>query len=604
MNPSLNSNTAATDVKSADESHKQSGIVYSGATALMDALQEAGVSCIFANLGSDHPAIIENWAQAQVDQKEIPDIIICPHEMVALSAAHGHAMVSGKPQAVLVHVECGTQNLGGAVHNATRGRIPVLIFAGASPHTQEGELVGSRNEYIHWIQDVFDQRGIVRQYMKYDNEVRTGKNMKQIVHRALQIAKSEPKGPVYLMAPREVLEEETVPAAAIDVKGWGEVAPIAIHPQKVSDIVNDLLQAKRPLIVTSYIGRNTEAVAELVKLSERLAIPVLESVPYHMNFPADHPLHVGYQWNAPVQNEILAQADFVLVIDSDVPWMPFKNKPSKDSKIYYIDTDPLKEKMPLWYFPSEAFIKADSLTALQQINSYLDGVDSIDQEAVKSRYAEFSRIHDKQRAEWKQLEQLSDPDVITPQYLTACVREAIDDNTIVLSETITNYETVSKHLARTKPGTFYGSGASSLGWHGGAAIGAKLAAPDKTIVSLTGDGSYIFSNPTPVHWISRKYNAPFLTVIYNNRGWGAPRMSTLGVHPDGVANQTDQFWVNFDPTAELAKVAEAAGGAYARVVEKPGELKEAIENALKIVREEGRSAVLDVRIPQVSKQKY
>jgi acetolactate synthase-1/2/3 large subunit len=593
---------SATGTTSAVEANKKTRMIYSGASSLMDALQEAGVSCIFANLGSDHPAIIENWAQAQMDQKKIPDIIICPHEMVALSAAHGHAMVSGKPQAVLVHVECGTQNLGGAVHNAARGRIPVLIVAGASPFTQEGELAGSRNEYIHWLQDVFDQRGIVRQYVKYENEVRTGKNIKQIVRRALQIAQSEPKGPVYLVAPREVLEEETEPVS-IDVNGWGELSPSAIHPQKISEIATALLQAKRPLIVTSYVGRNTEAVAELIKLSERLAIPVLESVPYHMNFPADHPLHVGYQWNAPVQNEVLAQADVVLVIDSDVPWIPLKNKPPKDCKIYYIDVDPLKEKMPLWYIPAEAFFKADSLVALQQINSYLAGVTSIDQNAVKNRYLEFSKLHAEQREEWRRSEELNDPDVITPEFLTACVREAIDDNTIVLSETITNYEIVSKHLARTKPGTFFGSGASSLGWHGGAAIGAKLAAPDKTVVSLTGDGSYIFSNPTPVHWISRKYNVPFLTVIYNNRGWGAPRMSTLGVHPNGIASQTDQFWVNFDPTAELAKVAEAAGGAYARVVEKPGELKEAIESALQVVKE-GRSAVLDVRIPQVSKQQY
>ncbi|BCJ88228.1 thiamine pyrophosphate-binding protein [Effusibacillus dendaii] len=121
--------------------------------------QEAGVSCIFANLGSDHPAIIESWAQAQLENKELPQIIICPHEMAALSAAHGYAQVTGKPQAVFVHVECGTQNLGGSIHNAAKRRVPVLIFAGTSPHTQEGELTGSRNEHIHWIQDVFDQRG-------------------------------------------------------------------------------------------------------------------------------------------------------------------------------------------------------------------------------------------------------------------------------------------------------------------------------------------------------------------------------------------------------------------------------------------------------------
>jgi len=579
---------------------RKAGKIYSGASSFMDALQESGVSYIFANLGSDHPAIIENWAQSQIERKDMPDIIICPHEMVALSAAHGHAMVSGKPQAVLVHVECGTQNLGGAVHNAARGRIPVLIFAGASPFTQEGELTGSRNEYIHWLQDVFDQRGIVRQYVKYEYELRTGKNVKQMVYRALQIAQSDPKGPVYLVAPREVLEGETDPVS-LDAGRWGKLSPSAIPPQKVTEIAQALLQAKRPLVVTSYIGRNRDAVGELVKLCDRLAIPVLESVPSHMNFPADHPLHVGYQWNAPVQNEVLAQADLVLVIDSDVPWIPLKNKPREGCKIYYIDVDPLKENIPLWYIPAEGYFQADALVALQQINAYLDSA-WIDLNAVANRHAEFAGIHARQRAEWRRREELLDPNVITPEYLTACVREAIDADTIVLSETITNYEIVSKHLARTKPGTFFGSGASSLGWHGGAAIGAKLAAPDKTVVALTGDGSYIFSNPTPVHWVSRKYNVPFLTVIYNNCGWGAPKASTLGVHPNGVASQTDQFWVNFEPSADLSKIAEAAGGAYARAVKQPAELKEALQSALQAVKG-GRSAVLDVRLPQVSQQR-
>ena len=123
-----------------------------------------------------------------------------------MSAAHGFAQLTGRPQAVIVHVECGTQALAGAVHNAAKGRVPMLVFAGASPFTQEGEARGSRNEFIQWIQDVHNQRGIVRGYMKYDNEIRTGLNVKQLVHRALQIAASDPKGPAYLMGAREVIE--------------------------------------------------------------------------------------------------------------------------------------------------------------------------------------------------------------------------------------------------------------------------------------------------------------------------------------------------------------------------------------------------------------
>ena len=112
-----------------------------------------------------------------------------------------------------MHVDAGTQNLGGAVSNAMRGRVPVLIFAGAAPFTINGELPAGRNEFIHWIQDVPDQRGILRGYVKYDNEIRTGRNVKQLVHRALQLARSEPAGPVYLVGPREVMEEPVEPYA-------------------------------------------------------------------------------------------------------------------------------------------------------------------------------------------------------------------------------------------------------------------------------------------------------------------------------------------------------------------------------------------------------
>src|SRR3954468_6276892 len=139
--------------------------------ALLDALTSAGVSYLFANFGSDHLAILEALGEAATTGRPTPELIVCPAEMVGLSAAQGVAQVTGRAQAVLVHVECGTQALGGAVHNAARSRTPVLIVAGASPYTQHGELPGSRNEFIHWLQDVRDQRGIVRGYVKYDNEI-------------------------------------------------------------------------------------------------------------------------------------------------------------------------------------------------------------------------------------------------------------------------------------------------------------------------------------------------------------------------------------------------------------------------------------------------
>ncbi|HEY7431368.1 MAG TPA: thiamine pyrophosphate-binding protein [Streptosporangiaceae bacterium] len=338
------------------------------ARVLLEAMREAGVRYLFANLGSDHTAITEAYARATLDGDtgRLPALMVCPHEGVALSAAHGYAQVSGQPQAVLVHTDCGTQNLGGAVHNAARGRVPVLILAGLSPMTDQGELPGSRNEFIQWIQDNPDQAGIVRGYVKYAHEIRTGRNARQILRRALQIAASEPAGPVYLTATREVLEE-TVPSQPAAGEWWTPVAPAALAPQTAGEIADALAGATAPLVLTSYLGRDPAAVPELVRLCELAAIGVIESFPLHVNFPASHPLHWGYLWNNTRHHPQLESADVVLVAGSDVPWMPSHTKPGPSASVYVLDVDPVKEKIPLWHVPAVRYARADLRVALAQI---------------------------------------------------------------------------------------------------------------------------------------------------------------------------------------------------------------------------------------------
>lgn len=570
--------------------------MYTAGTAFLEALKEAGVSYIFANLGSDHPAIVESIAEGTASARGFPAMLTCPNEMVALSAAHGYAQVSGEAQAVIVHVECGTQALGGAVHNALRGRVPVLIFAGATPYTQDGELKGSRNEWIQWIQDIADQRGIMRNYVKFDYEFRTGRNIKQVTHRAMQLAKSDPKGPVYLVGAREVMEEDVAPVA-IDMAEWPPIAPLALRDADAADLARAIIGAKRPLVVTSAVGRNPAAVAQLVTLCQRLGIAVLEQSPICMNYPPDDPLYMGNRWSEPHQEPVLAEADLVLVLDSDAPWVPAISKPAADAKIIHIDVDPLKQDIPLWYFKAQRVFQADCATALAQINLALDGM-TIDAATTSERKAHYAKMHEALAAALRQREQ-SNGVTITPEYFTACLRKHIDDDTIVLSETITNYPTIANHLRPSRPGSYFLSGGSSLGWHGGAAIGAKLACPDKTVIALSGDGSYMFSVPSSVHWMARRYGAPFLQVIYNNGGWRSPKMSTLAVHPQGYASRANAIGVEFDPAPDHAAIAAAAGGAYARKLERPDEVEDAIAEALKVVRQEKRCAVLDVRIPHL-----
>ncbi len=469
--------------------------------------------------------------------------------------------------------ECGTQSLAGALHNAARSRTPVLIFAGASPFTQEGELPGSRNEFIHWIQDVFDQRGIVRGYVKYNNEIRSGVNIKQIVHRAMQFAHSDPQGPVYLMAAREVLEQE-VPPVSLDPAHWPPLRPGGLAQPDVDAIVHDLKSARRPLVVTSYLGRNPQAVEELIALCDRHAIGVLESAPIHMNFPPDNPMYKGNYGNEQRQNEALAEADFILLLDSDVPWIPLVNRPQPNAKIYQIDIDPLKEQMPLWQVATTRAIRADAATALRKINEAAVP----DEVTISERRRHYAARHETRR-NGLEARETSQAGIISPEFLTASIRRCCDSETIVLNEGITNYTAINNHIGINYARGRFTSGGSSLGWHGGAAIGMKLAHPEKTIVCLTGDGSYMFSQPSTVHWMARRYQTPFLQVIYNNGGWRAPKFSALALHPQGFASQAEDFGVSFDPAPDYSAIAAAAGGAFARIVRTPDELPAALEAA-------------------------
>ena len=441
---------------------------YTGGTAVLEAMREAGVRYAFANLGSDHTGFLEAYALARRKggSGRFPELILCPHETVALSAAHGYAQVSGEPQAVLVHVDCGTQNLGGAVHNAARGRVPVLIFAGLSPFTQQGELPGGRTEFIHWLQDTADQRGLVRGYVKYEQEIRTGRNAKALVSRALQIARSEPAGPVYLTAAREVLEEP-LPPQPPEGPWWDPVGPAALAPAVLDEIAAAVEQAGSPLVVTSYLGRDPAAVPELVTLCELAGIGVLESVPMRVNFPADHPLHLGYQWNAPEQNPVLAGADLILVLGSDVPWMPAVNHPDPAASVYVIDVDPIKAQLPLWQVQARRYALADLSTAVRQLAGRLAERERLDPAAVTARVARARAVHDAQRARWAAREQVPADGVITPGYLVGCVRGALGPDALVLTEAITNYQAVSEHLRASRRGRCWAAAAAH--WAGRAA---------------------------------------------------------------------------------------------------------------------------------------
>ncbi|TPX13078.1 uncharacterized protein E0L32_006504 [Thyridium curvatum] len=582
---------------------------YSASYAFFEGLYEAGVSHVFVNLGSDHPAIMEALARgAQVKGVQFPRVITCPHEMVAMSMADGFARVTGKPQCVLVHVDVGTQNLGCAVHNASLGRCPVFVFAGLSPFTQEGEMTGSRTEYIHWLQDAPDQKQIISQFCRYTGEFKTGRNIKQVMNRALQFATSDPKGPVYITGAREVMEQEITPYA-LNQSAWAPIAPTALTSDAVELIVSTMAAAQNPLIIVGYTGRNHATVGELVQLADSIpGVRVLDALGSDVCFPFSHRASLGVKIGV---DPSIEEADMILVVDCDVSWIPTRCKPRDDAKIIHVDVDPLKQNIPIYYIPAFRRYRAHSETALRQMNTYISQHMDYSKLPTKEPYiSRWAALEETHRARLQELDALASPpadDTAHPtvHYLVAQLRRRCPGNTVWTVEAVTNAMHVYNQLRVDMPGHLIHHGGGGLGWSGGGTRGVKLAqdyiagGKGNFVCEIVGDGTFLFGCPGTVYWVARRYELPALTIVLSNKGWNAPRNSMQLVHPNGygAAISNEDLNISFAPTPDYSGIAKAAAGheAWAGVAASVRDLDAMLGEAVKAV-ENGMSAILEVRL--------
>ncbi|KAJ7504246.1 thiamine pyrophosphate enzyme, N-terminal TPP binding domain-containing protein [Mycena galericulata] len=605
--------------------------MYTTSSVFLQSLANAGITVVFANWGSDHPALLEDLQRQRFEGngKTSCKIITCPNEMVALTAAQGFAQVTGKPAAVIVHVDVGTQAMAGAIHNVDRGRIPVLIYAGASPFSSLGEMKGSRNEWIMSVQDIPDQTAIVRQYMRFTSQIESGKVAAQVIHRSLQIATSHPKGPVYLWARREVMEEEVELAAVearVSLGKWPSIEPAALSAKAATTIASALLEARSPLIITSHSGRDLDAVPLLSQLSSTLAIPIVAVCPSAVAVPFSHPYFLGVTYlNGSSHSHHLAEADVILVLDSDVPWIHAIQPPRPDARVFVVDSgDPLKtiSAVGQWHVDAEMMCNADIVLALEGINAAVDAGKSSASSFVQQRGIDLSAEHeewvrglDRLEAAWPL--ELQDGRATLPNVL-GILRRSIERQTpshslaktLILNEGITNYPLVWEHMRTDVAGGQITSGGASLGWSLAAAVGAHMGGKGhELIVSIVGDGSFMFCVPSSAYWIARRYETPFLTIVINNGGWKAPKMSMLGCHPTGYGSRASgaELSVGFGPYCpDYSQIAAAASSGWAwgkRVGGDGGNVKEELESAVaeavRVVLEERRCAVLDCALESI-----
>ena len=574
---------------------------HSTAHHFLEGLVDLGVDYIFANLGTDHVSLIEEMARWDKEGRKHPEMILCPHEIVAVHMAGGYALATGRGQAVFVHVDAGTANACMAIQNLFRYRLPVMLFAGRAPYTLHGELPGSRDTYVHFVQDPFDIASIVRPYVKWEYSLPSGIVVKEALARASAFAQSDPPGPVYMMLPRETLAEQWDDAdmPAYPPARYGSVPSGGIEPARVDAIVEQLMAAENPIAVTAYLGRKPGAVAVLDRLARTCGIRVAEFNSIDLNISQASPCFAGFD---PLP--LIETADLGLLLDSDVPFIPQYARRAGAIKWIQIDIDPLKSNFPMWGFPTDMRIQADCAVVLQQV---LDAVETRADDAWRRRAA--ARIANwsdaREQAARRRAAASANHGVsgaLSPAFVFATLSGKLSQDDIVINEAIRNAPVLQEHITRTKPQSYVGLAGGGLGFSGGMALGLKLAQPDRRIVQVIGDGGFHFSSPDSVYAVAQQYQIPILTVVLDNGGWQAVKSAVQRVYPKGVAAETDRFqsrltsgrqgeWRDFSDIGR-------AFGAYGECVTEPDDLAAAIDRCLAAL-DDGKAAVLHVHITQL-----
>lgn len=556
------------------------------AEAFLCRLKARGVDHLFANGGTDFAPVIEAIARGAGAKLAMPAATVVPHETAAVAMAHGYYLVTGRPQAVMVHVNVGLANAVMGLINAAADNVPVFMCSGRTPITEAGRL-GSRSAPIHWGQEMRDQAALVRECVKWDYELRYPEQVDQLVDRALSIAMADPRGPVYLSLPREVLGENRG-----DSRGaGGELAiptPPYPDPAAIDRAARILADAERPLIIAQRGSGQLGDFEPLAGFADRHAIPVVEFWSTRNALSSEHPMHAGYDPGRP-----LAEADAIVTLDALVPWIPERHELRPNCRIVQIGPDPLMSNTPVRGFQADVSITADAAAALAALERAMEPDLAARTDAIRTRHAALEAKHRKARAERLRQAGTGSGAPMSPLWVSRCLSQAIDRDAAVFSELGCDPSVMSF----TQPGTRFSHALSGgLGWALPAALGAQLADRERLVVACVGDGSYMFANPVACHQIAEALGLPLLTIVFNNGQWNAVRRSTLAMYPEGHAARANAMpLTSLVPAPDYVAVARASRG-WAERVEQGGELPAAMERAVATIRSERRQALLDVAV--------
>jgi acetolactate synthase-1/2/3 large subunit len=564
---------------------KQHLAVQTTAEALLAQLKRNGTEYFFVNAGTDFASIVEAYARLDESGLDFPTAIVATHENLAVGMAHGYYLMTRTPQAVMCHVSVGSANAICAIMNAARDQVPVIFMSGRTPLFESGRF-GSRNGDIHWAQEMFDQAGMMREIVKWDYELRDGLNVENVVDRAYGVAQTSPTGPIYLTLPREVLAGKL---DGINVRGDVPAVPAPPYPSPyhVTQLAKRLAASEFPIIVTSASGADATTVAPLAALCQRFGIAHVDRKARFVNVPTNHPMHVMQQLE-----DVFDRTDALLFLETDVPWLPSRGNPRPETFIADAGTDPLFARIPIRSFPAEISITTTVAALLPELESALEAAGA-DQTAAARRARIAETVSEGRKAIAARIdEDAKKGGPITKLFFSKTLDAVRSAGDIVVNE----YSAQPDYMTFSEPSTwFLNSPAAGLGWGLPAALGVKLAAPDRTVISVLGDGAYIFCNPAACHHASAMHDLPILTIIYNNERWEAVQGSARSMYGAGTSTGKRKLapLSSLDPIPDFEKYIEASNGIGLRVSDR-AELESTIRRALAIVRDEKKQVLINV----------
>ncbi|MEL7467254.1 MAG: thiamine pyrophosphate-requiring protein [Pseudomonadota bacterium] len=556
--------------------------------ALLTRLKQLGVDCIFANSGTDFPPIIEGLAEAEARGIDLPEAIVIPHEGAAMAMAHGYYLGSGRAQAVIAHTNVGLANCVLGAINAATEHVPVLLMSGRTPVLEAGRL-GARSVPIGWGQEMRDQAAMVRESCKWDYELRFPEQICDVLDRAHGIANSTPPGPVYLSLPREVLCE-TVPEDLTDRRPQMQPFVASPRPDNMARAARILAEAKHPVVFAQRGAGSAEGYAALSDLADRWGIPVCQYWATQLATSTSHPMAADAD---PVP--LLAEADAILVIGALAPWSPDVANPEPDCTVIQMGEDPLQARFPIRNFRADLSLPGEIGPSLLALSDAMAPRYAAHAATCVERHRVIAHRNTKdlsrrraQAAAGRDAPRLGKP------WVSHALAEAVRDRDAAIFNEL---GCMLPFMELDGPESWFdGPLSGGLGWGFPAAMGYKMARPERTVIAATGDGSHIFANPVACHQIAEAMGISIIVIVLNNREWGAVRKSVLDIYPDGHASKANTIpLTSLAPSPDFAQVA-AASRAWARHVATADTFETALTDALAHVEANRGLALIEVAV--------